>query len=144
MKSLNALQPLGLLLLRCALAIIFIYHGYPKLAHPGGGQQFYIQHGLPGYFLYISGVVELFGGLLLAVGLFTRGAALLLFIELVIILWKTQGGGHIYAVAAYELPLALAAACFALATTGPGAASVDHAMFGAGGRSSRAPKATNK
>jgi putative oxidoreductase len=144
MKSLSALQPLGLLLLRCALAIIFIYHGYPKLAHPAGGQQFYIQHGLPGYFLYISGVVELFGGVLLGMGLFTRAAALLLTIELGIMLWKTHTGGNYYAVASYEFPLTLAASCFALATTGAGVASIDHLLFGEGGKASRAPKAPKK
>jgi putative oxidoreductase len=144
MKFLNALQPLGLLLLRGALAIIFIYHGYPKLAHSGGGQEFYIQHGLPGYFLYISGLLELFGGALLAMGLFTRPAALLLAIELGVVLWKTHGGGNYLAVASYEFPLAMTAACFALATTGAGFASIDHLLFGEGGKASRAAKASKK
>ncbi len=82
MKSLNALQPLGLLALRLAFGLIFFSHGYPKLAHAGGGmQEFFVQHGLPGYFVYIAGVLEVFGAILLALGLFTRGAALLLAIE---------------------------------------------------------------
>src|SRR2546422_7025124 len=35
---------------------IFFSHGYPKLAHAGGGmQEFFVQHGLPGYFVYIAG-----------------------------------------------------------------------------------------
>jgi putative oxidoreductase len=144
MKSLNALQPLGLLLLRVTLAIIFIYHGYPKLAHPAGGQQFYIQHGLPGYSLYVSGVLEVFGGALLGIGLFTRAAAVLLTIELGIILWKTYAGGNYFAVGSYELPLTLATACFTLATTGAGAASIDHVTFGGGGRTNRAPNAPKK
>jgi putative oxidoreductase len=126
------MRPLGLLLLRGALAIIFIYHGYPKLVHPAGGRQFYIEHGLPGYSLYIAGVVELFGGVLLGIGLFTRAAALLLTIELGIMLWKTHAGGSYYAVGSYELPLALAAACFALVTTGAGAASIDHLVLARG------------
>lgn len=144
MKFLNNLQPLGLLLLRGALAIIFIYHGYPKLAHPGGGQQFYVQHGLPGYSVFLAGVLELFGGLLLGLGLFTRVAALLLTIELGIMLWKTHAGMNYYSVGSYALPLVLATACFALATTGAGAASVDHVLFGGGGRSSRTPKPPKK
>jgi len=45
MKSLNALQPFGLLALRIALGIIFFAHGYPKLAHLGGGMQgFFVEH----------------------------------------------------------------------------------------------------
>ena len=61
MKSLNSLQPLGLLALRVALGLIFFSHGYPKLAHQGAGMQnFFVQHGLPGYFVYIAGVLEVF------------------------------------------------------------------------------------
>src|SRR5260370_6924477 len=83
MKSLNSLQPVGLLVLRLALGLIFFSHGYPKLAHSGAGMQsFFVDHGLPGYFVYIAGVLEVFGGLLLVLGLFTRGAALLLPIEM--------------------------------------------------------------
>ena len=140
MKFLDSLQPLGLFMLRGVLAIIFIYHGYPKLAHSAGGQQFYIQHGLPGYSLYISGVLEVFGGILLSLGLFTRAAALLLTLELAIVLWKTHAETNYFAVGSYELPLALAAACFALATTGAGAASLDNMLFGAGPKAPRAPK----
>src|SRR5271154_7201528 len=89
MKSLNALQPLALLLLRVAFGVIFTSHGYPMLAHrTSGAQALFAQHGLPGYFVYVSGVLELFGGGLLLIGLFTRGAALLLAIEMVVLMWK--------------------------------------------------------
>jgi len=46
LKWFNSLQPLGLLLLRVALAIIFFSHGYPKLVHPAAMQGFYVQHGM--------------------------------------------------------------------------------------------------
>jgi len=76
MKSLNSLQPVGLLVLRLVLGLIFFTHGYPKLAHAGAGMQsFFVEHGLPGYFVYIAGVLEVFGGMLLVLGLFTRGAS---------------------------------------------------------------------
>jgi putative oxidoreductase len=139
MKSLNSLQPLGLLALRLALALIFFSHGYPKLAHQGGGMQgFFVQHGLPGYFVYISGVLEVFGGLLLVLGLFTRGAALLLAIEMAVAIWKVHSSGSYLAVHNYEFPLAMLAACFALATVGAGMISLDHPLFesGKGGRTS--------
>jgi putative oxidoreductase len=138
MKSLNSLQPLGLLALRLALGLIFFSHGYPKLAHQGGGMQgFFIQHGLPGYFVYISGVLEVFGGLLLVLGLFTRGAALLLAIEMAVAIWKVHSGSYL-AVHDYEFPMAVMTACFALATVGAGLISLDHPLFesGRGGRSS--------
>jgi len=51
-------------------------------------QGFFVQHGLPGNFVYIAGVLEVFGGILLVLGLFTRGAALLLAIEMSVAIWK--------------------------------------------------------
>ena len=137
MKSLNSLQPLGLLALRLALGLIFVAHGYPKLAHQGSGMQgFFVQHGLPGYFVFISGVLEVFGGLLLALGLFTRAAALLLAAEMGVAIWKVHSGDGFLAVHSYEFPLAVLTACFALATVGAGLVSLDYPLFesGKGGR----------
>jgi putative oxidoreductase len=139
MKSLNSLQPLGLLVLRVSLGLIFFTHGYPKLAHAGAGMQgFFVQHGLPGYFVYVSGVLEVFGGILLVLGLFTRGAALLLAIEIGVAIWKVHSAGGIYAVHNYEFPLAVLAGSFALATVGAGLVSLDHPLFESA--SSRPPK----
>jgi len=141
MKFLDSLQPLGLLVLRAALGIIFFTHGYPKLirANPDM-QQFFLQHGLPPQFVYVAGVLEAFGGVLLVLGLFTRPAALLLAIEMGVAIWKVHSSGGIMAVHLYEFPLALAAACLALATVGPGVISADEGLLGLGGRKSRAPK----
>jgi putative oxidoreductase len=140
MKSLNAVQPLGLLVLRLALGLIFFSHGYPKLAHSATGMQgFFVQHGLPGYFVYVAGVLEVFGGILLVLGLFTRGAALLLAIEMGVAIWKVHSTGGIYAVHDYEFPLAVLAGSFALATVGAGSLSLDQPLFEGGGKS-RPPK----
>jgi putative oxidoreductase len=141
MKFLNSLQPLGLLALRLALGVIFFSHGYPKLAHQGGGMQgFFVQHGLPGYFVYISGVLEVFGGLLLVPGLFTRGAALLLAIEMGVAIWKVHSSGSYLAVHNYEFPLAVLTACFALATVGAGAISLDYPLFEGGKSRAKSPQ----
>jgi len=141
MKSLNALQPLALLLLRAVFGIIFMSHGYPLLAHrTSGTQALFAQHGLPGYFVYISGVLELFGGGLLLLGLFTRAAALLLVIEMVLVMWKISTPHSYLAVNEYAYPLVVAAGCFTLATTGAGLVSVDRLLFESGGRKSRAPR----
>jgi putative oxidoreductase len=139
-KSLNSLQPLGLLVLRLSLALIFFSHGYPKLAHSAAGMQsFFVEHGLPGYFVYISGVMEVFGAILLFLGLFTRGAALLLSIEMGVAIWKVHSAGGYLAVHNYEFPLTVLAASFGLATVGAGSLSLDHPLF-EGGRKSRPPK----
>lgn len=142
MRSLNALQPFGLLALRLALGIIFFAYGYPKLAHLGHGMQgciacspvFFVEHGLPGYFVYVAGVLEVFGGLLLMLGLFTRPAALLLAAEMAVAIWKVHSSKGYLAVHEYEFPLALAVACFALATVGAGAFSLDQPLFEKGGK----------
>jgi len=134
MTRLNALQPIGLLLLRVALGIIFIFHGYPKIADPGAMNGMFMQHGLPGYFAMVSGVLETFGGALLILGLFARGAGLLLAIEMAVAIWKVHSGGGFMAVRNYEFPLALAVGCFALATVGAGRLSADYALFESGGR----------
>jgi uncharacterized membrane protein YphA (DoxX/SURF4 family) len=140
MKSFNSLQPLGLLVLRLVLGLIFFSHGYPKLAHSATGMQgFFVQHGLPGYFVYVAGVLEVFGGILLMLGLFTRGAALLLAIEMGVAIWKVHSAGGIYAVRDYEFPLVVLAGSFALATVGAGLLSLDHPLFEGGGKS-RPPK----
>src|SRR5579863_6792394 len=142
MKFLGALQPLGLFVVRVALGIIFIYNGYPKLAHTSGGMQaFFTQHGLPGYFVYVAGILETFGGALLILGLFTRAAALLLAIEMGVAIWKVHSANGYMAVKDYQFPMIVGAACFALATVGAGLLSADHPLFESGGGRSRAPKA---
>jgi putative oxidoreductase len=134
-KSFDRLQPLALLVLRAALAIIFIFHGYPKLTHTHGDlQRLFVEHGMPVYFSMLSGVIETFGGGLLLLGLLARPAALLLAMEMSVAIWKVHSVHGIYAVRDYEFPLALAAACFLLASVGAGLISVDHFVFeGAGG-----------
>ncbi|HUC54118.1 MAG TPA: DoxX family protein [Candidatus Cybelea sp.] len=139
MKSLNSFQPMGLLVLRLSLGLIFFTHGYPKLAHSGAGMQsFFVQHGLPGYFVYVAGVLEVFGGILLVLGVFTRGTALLLAIEMAVAIWKVHSDGGYLAVHNYEFPLALLAASLALATVGAGRFSLDYPLFE--GRGSRPAK----
>ena len=130
MKFLNSLQPIGLLVLRLVLALIFFAHGYPKVAHSAPGMQaFFVEHGLPGYFVYISGVLEVFGAVLLSLGVFTRVAALLLAIEMGVAIWKVHSAGGYLAVHNYEFPLAILAAFFVLATVGAGRLSLDQPLF---------------
>lgn len=145
MKFLNGLQPMGLLVLRVALGVIFIYHGYPKLVHANPDMhQFFVNHGLPAYFVGVSGVLECFGGLLVLIGLFTRPAALLLAIEMGVAIWKVHSGHGIMVVKDYELPLVIGAACFALATVGAGAISLDHLVFGESGTKHRRAKSSKE
>lgn len=130
MKSLDGLQPVALLALRVAMGIVFFAHGYPKLTHLGGGMQgFFVQHGMPGYFVYVSGALEVFGGVLLLLGLFTRPVALLLAIEMGVAIWKVHSVKGYLAVHEYEYPLTLLTAGLVLATVGAGTLSLDQPLF---------------
>src|ERR1700740_451286 len=91
MRALDNLRPLALLLLRLALGVIFLYHGYPKLSYSQRWVENFAHMGFPGYFAYIAGVLEVFCGALLIIGLFTRIAALLLAIEMATALVKVHG-----------------------------------------------------
>jgi len=141
MQFLEKLKPLGLLALRLALGAAFMFHGYPKLTDPAHWLKAFPGFGYPSYFAYISGILELFGGGLVLIGLFTRGAALLLAIEMGLVLARTTiPAVGIYAVGKYETPLLLGAAALALATTGAGLISIDAFTFEGGRKASKRSK----
>ena len=141
MRFLEKLKPLGLFILRAALGATFIFHGYPKLSDPARALKAFPGFGFPSYFAYISGIIEFFGGGLLIVGLLTRGAALLLAIEMGLVLGRTiLPSVGIYAFGKYETELLLGATAFALVTTGAGALSLDAFTFESGRKSGKKTK----
>jgi putative oxidoreductase len=142
MQFLEKLKPLGLLVLRIVLGAIFMYHGYPKLfSDPARWVQTFAKMGFPGYFAYIAGVLELFGGGVLIIGLFTRGAALLLAIEMGVAVARVHiPTSGIYALSKYEFPLLLGSAALALTTTGAGLISIDAFTFESARKSGRKSK----
>ena len=83
LRFLEKLRPLALLLLRCGLALVFVFHGYPKLfGKTAVLVSAFERLGLPGYFVYMAGMIEVFGGLMLVLGLYTRLAAVLLLLDM--------------------------------------------------------------
>ena len=127
MSFLKKLEPLVLLLLRCGLALVFMYHGYPK---PFGEKERIIDAfqaiGLPAFVVYLTGAIEFFGGIALALGLLTPVAGLLLMLDMSAAMWKYNFNEGIYAVREYELPLTLG---LALAVIGSGSLSLDRLLF---------------
>jgi len=141
MRFLKSLEPLALFALRAVLALIFVYHGYPKLVHPTDAMRdFFVSHGLPAYFLSVAGILESFGSMLLFVGLFTRPTALLLTVEMGVAIWKVHSAHGVMAVKDYEFPLVLAVACLAIATVGAGPLALDRLIFGVGSKRRRMAK----
>jgi putative oxidoreductase len=124
----------GLLLLRLFVGLLFAGHGAQKLFgwFGGGGPQgtaaFFASLGYraPVALAVLAGVSELGGGVLLATGLLTPLASLLLanmmLNAIVTVVWpKGFFGG-------YEFELTLLAVAVALAATGPGEISLDNAI----------------
>ena len=74
----TATAPYGAFLLRLALGLLAIGHGVMKLMDPAGAAGFFSSVGLPGALAYLVMAVEVIGGVLLVVGLFTRPVAFVL------------------------------------------------------------------
>jgi putative oxidoreductase len=128
---------LALLGLRLVIGFTFAAHGAQKLFGLFGGHGidgtagFFEQIGLrPGKaHAWSAGILELVGGLLIAVGLATPvAAAALIAVMTAAILTVHLRNGFFSTANGYEFNLVLAAAVFALAGTGAGALSLDAAL----------------
>ena len=78
---------------------------------------------------------NVFGGLLILVGLFTRAAAVLVFIDLAVALWTVHLHNGLMGTPdrpGYEFALAAAALAFALIFFGAGPIAIDHVLRGGG------------
>ena len=84
-----AAAPLGYVLIRVALGLILVPHGYAKLflddAVPASRNFVHFGWAYPLAWAYFIGVIEFVGGLMLAVGLFTRIVAAAIAIEMAVI-----------------------------------------------------------
>ena len=124
MRWLDRVQPLALLVLRLVLGTIFVVHGYAKLF---GGLSHHVQvvHnlGLPGWLAYVSAGAEFFGGLMVLLGLATRVGATLIFLNMLVAIWKVHL--HQGLRDGLEFPLSVAAIAFALIFFGGGPISVE-------------------
>lgn len=137
LSFLNKVQPLAFLVLRLVLGVIMVGHGYSKVF---GGLRvhaaFVASLGIPAWLGYVSAFVELFGGILLIIGLLTRCAAIAVCIDMLVAIVKVHLHNGLLGQGGYQFPLALAAIAFALIFTGAGPLSVDRG-FGGGGSARR-------
>ena len=135
LSPMNRLAEFAPLVVRVIVGVIMAAHGLQKfLAGPANFGGFLAQLGVPAPTLmgYVVTLVELGGGILLIIGLFSRLAALLLTIDLLvaILLVKVnvgflspQGGG-----AGAELDLALIAGFLVILLAGAGRISLDYTL----------------
>jgi putative oxidoreductase len=125
------------LILRLVAGGVFAAHGAQKLFGLFGGHgiagtgQFFDSIGLrPGrHQALAAGLAEFAGGLLLALGLFTPVAALLIISVMTAAVWTVHLKNGLWATnSGYELNLLYATIAFAVAGIGPGHWSLDHAL----------------
>jgi putative oxidoreductase len=131
---LDRLQPFGALLMRLALGVILVAHGYSKIIPKGALYNFaqFVTHlGLPGWLGYVAAFTEFFGGMLLILGLLTRIAALGAAIDMGVAILKVHLHGGLIGHASqpgFEFPLALFVLSLMLVFTGGGLIALDRAL----------------
>ena len=125
-ESLNRYSPYALAILRVVTALLFIEHGTQKLFNfpplPGGG--------LPPPFsmFWIGAILELVGGLLILIGLFTRPVAFVMSGEMAVAYWMVHAPANIYpAVNGGDAAILFCFVFLLFVFTGPGAWSIDGA-----------------
>jgi putative oxidoreductase len=128
-RSLNPWQGWGITVLRLVVGIVFLMHGGQKLFvwGFGGVAAFLGRLGIPapGLAAPIVTLVEFLGGLALVLGLYTRYAAALLAVDMLVAIVTYHLPHGFFAPKGVEYPLTLLAANLALVLLGPGEASVD-------------------
>jgi putative oxidoreductase len=133
LRYLDRLQPLALLVMRLALGVIMLAHGYQNtFRHLHDHVHLVVSLGIPAWLGYVSSFTEFFGGLLILVGFFTRPAAFAICIDLMVAIWRVHWHNGLTGDQGYEFPLALAALAFALIFFGGGPISMDHVLRGGG------------
>jgi putative oxidoreductase len=123
----------GLLILRLFVGLGFVAHGYQKFFVYGvsGFAGLLEKLGAPAPYAsaWLSAGTELVGGLLIALGLFTRLAAVPLAINMLVASFLAHAGYFITNTPpGREYALNLAATFVALALTGAGQFSIDHRL----------------
>ena len=130
--TLSRWQGWGITILRFVVGIVFLAHGGQKLFVWGFGNVagFMGKIGIPAPMLaaVVVTMVEFFGGLALVLGLFTRWAAALLALDMLVAIITVHLTGGFFLPAGAEFALTLFAANAALVLLGSGEGSVDHLL----------------
>ena len=113
-------------LMRLMVGLAFAQHGAQKLFGALGGQKVPLAS-MPG----AAGVIELFGGLLIAIGLFAGWAAFIAFGEMAVAYFMVHAGGGFWPVINKgELAVTYCFVFLYIASRGSGRYSVEAAIMG--------------
>jgi len=134
----SPVSDVGLLILRVAMGIIFLVHGWPKLnpnspmKGTAGFAGFLKQMGvpLPGFFAWVVALLETVGAVLLVLGLGTRILGVLFAINMLVAIFVAKRrvmkvGFMAQQATGWEFDLALLAGALALLFTGAGSIALD-------------------
>jgi putative oxidoreductase len=134
LTKLDKYRDIGLLLLRVGIGIMFMMHGYPKLI---GGEEKWESLGnnmgnlgitfAPVFWGFMAAFAEFGGGILLALGLFFRPAAFLLFFTMFVAAIRHISAGDGFN--GYSHAAESAILFFSLIFTGPGKYSLDEMLI---------------
>lgn len=134
MRILDRLQPLALLVLRIALGVIFIAHGWQKIAGGVQGTEKLVSGiGFPWWMAFLLIAAELGGGILVLLGLLTRLGALAICVDMCVAMAKVHWSHGLKGPQGIEFPLACGAIAFALIFFGAGPIALDSVLFRGGG-----------
>ncbi|WP_058834064.1 DoxX family protein [Luteimonas abyssi] len=87
------MQDMGRLILRLALGVLILLHGFAKLRGGLGGIEGMVQaHGLPGVFAYLVLVGEVVAPLMVIIGLHARIGAVLIAINMLVAVFLVHMG----------------------------------------------------
>jgi len=92
-KCSHSRADISLLITRLIIGGIFIMTGWAKVAHMDGAIQFFGSLGIPAFLAYVVGYVELIGGVMIVLGLWTCFVAMVLSVIVVVAIWFTRASG---------------------------------------------------
>jgi len=135
MTALSTRASIGVLLLRIAIGLAFMQHGWPKIQHPAswmGAHAF-----APPWLQAAAAIVEFCGGIALVLGLLTPLVAALIGIDMLTAIFTVHvpmGAHWVGGPGSFETPLFYLVAMIALLLTGPGRYSIDAMILRMTGR----------
>lgn len=111
-------RSLGLLLIRIAVGLVFLMHGWMKVGNMAGVEGMFVGFGLPGATGIFIAWLETLGGLALILGILPRIFGALFGIEMLVAIFLTGGIAKGYK--PHELELMLSLLSFGIMLTGSG------------------------
>ena len=124
---------LAILILRLSLGVIMVSHGIPKIVKREVlGKKWHDHYGVPKATIWLTGILQIVGGLALIVGIFTSLTSLVLALDMLAALYICIFNSHhrepfnsVSPVKGWDVNLLLVAALVVLVLVGGGKWSVD-------------------